>query len=565
MSYEGPNFFDVSQQVTHRVGMDTIMLETQAKPFQERWGTTQEFVAGEMNANYLRAVFNSFSRERPVRVYLPSGRYYIGLPATPEVSSEQEADLLVPDHVTLVFGPKATLVPLVYTKELIESRRLRDEDWLDARTRLPESELWRVRIEVQGLLEADLDKIFDPFCEDDRNREGLPSTDMPVRRGGTVFFTRDNLRAVYPEWWGAIPKRGDDGVLSDAEVRRTTVAIQSCIDAVLHHRLTLPRGGGQTLRPSTEVVFANDYVIDRPIRLGMTLARARTETGLPFTGDEYPFHQIGLSIRGLCGPATRRNGAALLLAAHNFEREEVFPEVTPRYGDSYSLMIVRTFGPVSIDNVIFDAAGVAERCLTVMTFTSTHHHVLEGCTFKNALYAQLYVGGEMPDEMGPIVPVRSRYFSGGQDLGDMRVSRCHFDTGAGPGKRLLRPPYRKDMPVAGQWLHGVVYRAEPALGTEFFGCVFTGPATPMFLAIGGRLSFQRCFFKTNLLVAGNPRPSRRTARRRSTSAGGTAPTSTSPRASASTSGTWVWGPRRILAMAACPFNPSTARCSRRAT
>ncbi len=267
------------------------------------------------------------------------------------------------------------------------------------------------------------------------------------------------------------------------------------------------------------MIFANDYVIDRPIRLGMTLAQARVETEVPFTGDEYPFHPIGVSIRGLCGPATRRNGAALLQASRDFRPEDLPPATAADphpvlFGDSWSLMIVRTFAPVSIDNVVFDANGYTKRCLTIMTFGSTHHHVLEGCTFKNAVHAQLYIGGEVPTVVrtdrpeGDIIDVRARYYSGGQDLGDMRVTRCHFETGGGEGERLSRPQFRKLDPQGGKWRHGVVYRAEPALGTEFHGCVFRGQGSPMFLAVGGRLSFQDCAFDTDE-VEGNPRPSTR--------------------------------------------------------
>ncbi len=507
------------------------------------WNERDVFDTGERNARWLKSLFehSDYASGRRVRLYIPEGRYYVGLPDTPVASSEQAADLLVPAHFTLVFGPKATLVPLAYPDDLVRLRTLRGAAWIEARRMdLPPGEHLKVRIEVQGLIEAELDKIFDPFLEDDRNTLGQPSTEVPTRRAGTVFFARDNLRAVYPEWWGAVPKRSDSRTLeegtelTEAEIRRTTVAVQSCIDAVLHHRIRVPRSsfvrdaGGNLVptgsRPSTEVVFANDYVIDRPIRLGMTLQQARVATGQQPASDESPFHRIGLSIRGACGPATRRNGAALLQASRTFPSaaEGVLPEALPPatladptpvlFGDSYSLMVVRTLAPVSIDNVVFDAAERAERCLTVMTFTSTHHHQLEGCTFRNATHAQLYIGGEVPEPsenvsgVGDVIDVRARYFSGGQDPGDMRVTRCHFETGTGPGKELRHPPYRKLNPVTGRWRHGVIYRAEPGLGTEFHGCVFRGPGSPMFLAIGGRLSFQDCAFDTDL-VRNNPQPS----------------------------------------------------------
>lgn len=373
MSYEGHNFFDLGVSFPERPDMMTVQHSTRSKDYRQRWEAADEFDAGRQNANYLRALFASLTPTRPARVYIPGGRYYIGLPEVPERDSEQVADLLVPPHVTLVFGPKATIVPLAYTREQVErgvgGRPLRDADWILRRVAaLPGPEQFRVRIEVQGVIEAALDKLFDPFLEDDRALDGSPSTAVPTRRGGTVFFVRDGLRAVYPEWWGAVPKGGDDGVVTAADVRRTTVAIQSCVDAVLHHRIQLDRrlpNDRAKKRPSPEVVFANDYVIDRPIRLGMTLSQARAETDGPARSEDYRFHQIGLTLRGECGPATRRNGAALLQAARPFGEEESLTTESPRYGDSRSMMILRTFGPVTIDNVIFDANGSAERCLTV--------------------------------------------------------------------------------------------------------------------------------------------------------------------------------------------------------
>jgi hypothetical protein len=523
MSYVGTNFVDAGQAFMS-MGVE---LSTRPKRFNDRSEAFDEFAAGELNARWFKAVFDStqYSLNNPVRVYIPEGRYYVGLPSTLTASSEQMADLLVPAHVTLVFGPKATLVPLEYTPERISRQGAMGPGlsataaaaWLTARRNdLPESERFRVRVEIQGRIEADLDKIFDPFLEDDRDTDGTPSTVVPTRRGGTVFFTRDNLRTVYPEWWGAVPKRGDNGPLTQAEIRRTTVALQSCFDAVLHHRITLARTvGSRQVRPSTEVIFANDYVIDRPIRLGMSLARARVMTDLTYVGDEYPFHSIGVSIRGLCGPAKGRNGAALLQAASDFEPEDPPPSapdgtVPPLFGDSYSLMIVRTGAPVSIDNVVFDANGAmnAQRCLTIMSFIpSTHHHTLEGCTFRNARYAQLYVGGEVPTDIvnvpgtGDVAHVPGRYFSGGQDLGNMRITRCVGETGGDGGLALPRAPFRgRTTPTMRLWRHGVVYRSEPGLGTEFHGCVFRGRASPMVLALGGRLSFQDCLFDTDTVT-----------------------------------------------------------------
>lgn len=53
-----------------------------AKPFNLTWLSDAEFRVGEQNARWFKAVFDSLgpNPQRPVRIYLPEGRYYLGLP-----------------------------------------------------------------------------------------------------------------------------------------------------------------------------------------------------------------------------------------------------------------------------------------------------------------------------------------------------------------------------------------------------------------------------------------------------------------------------------------------------
>jgi len=239
----------------------------------------------------------------------------------------------------------------------------------------------------------------------------------------------------------------------------------------------------------------------------MTLAQAR-EQGTHT--ESYPPNQAGFVMRGECGPASSR-GAAMIKASRMFQPEEA-PERLPLFGDSSSLITLRLTTGLSIEDVVFDAAGVAMRCATVMTFSSAHHHSFEGCEFRDAEHTLLHLGGEFPatllsveDRVRLMAPSDTidaslRYFSGGQDLGDLRVSRCHFKTGPGAGIRLLRAPFRKGDTLPGRWKHAVVYRTEPGLGTEFHGCAFEGTASPMILGLGGRISFQSCSFRTDNLA-----------------------------------------------------------------
>ena len=524
------------------------------------WDRTTELQNARANAVALVSQFATASPTDPKVFYFPEGRYYVGLPQgnpvevvppppppplheqpTPPpgftasfgstwfryTSGEQMADLIIPPGATLCFGPGATLVPMAFTAD--EVRRYRTEAWIALRRAfLPEPERFRVRVEVQGAIDAPMSKIFDPYMDEDN----VPSI-MPQRSAGLVYFQRETVREVFPEWWGAIPMRGEDNPLTEGEVRRTTAALQASFDAAFNHRVTMPQRHYVDVpptRPSLPVVLSNDYLIDRPLRVGLTLQQARARGSAV---EAFPPNSAGFVMRGECGPTTRRGGGALLKASQWFQSELVPPgqgaDARPpnldEFGDSRSLLIVRARSACSLENVVFDAAEIAERCITVMTFRSAHHHALEGCELRNARYALLYVGGEFPppdrvagtmrygqvirtslDPLAGQEELTSRYFSGGQDLADFRISRCRFLTGEGPGLLLPMVPFRKGAkrPGSARWKHGVVYRSEQGLASEFHGCVFEGRGSPMVLAVGGRLSFQNCSFRTDMLPGAAP-------------------------------------------------------------
>ncbi len=272
--------------------------------------------------------------------------------------------------------------------------------------------------------------------------------------------------------------------------------------------LTGPRTGPSSLG-SIPVVLANDYAIDRPLRVGASAAQAHGEAVDELT----PNLLNGFILRGGCGPATRRLGAALIKAARGFSPAAslgTVPEVS-------SMFVARTQVVVTVENVVFDANELANRCVTLVAAGGEvqHHTGFSGCDFRNARLELVWIGCETKTptvESGGAVldltaPGDAAYFKQGKDLSSTRFTRCRFDTGTqGSIQETLRqlegdlpPKFTKGVGNAGIWRIGVVFRAKESLGTEFHACTFTGPASPMILAIGGRLSLQNCAFRTELV------------------------------------------------------------------
>ncbi len=122
-------------------------------------------------------------------IFIPPGRYVIGRPsplsaiADPmlragraQITRDGDAalsDLIVPACVTLVFAPRAVLVPGGYTQDLANAHRS-DAPWLrrsvdglpSTNFTFPTGEFFKVRIEIQGGIQAPLQQIFDVFMED---------------------------------------------------------------------------------------------------------------------------------------------------------------------------------------------------------------------------------------------------------------------------------------------------------------------------------------------------------------------------------------------------------------
>lgn len=187
------------------------------------------------------------------------------------------------------------------------------------------------------------------------------------------------------------------------------------------------------------------------------------------------------------------------------------------------MLTIRAEAGVTVQNVVFDANERVERCVTLSLRGGTlasQNNGFEGCEFRNARRELVHIGGEsvLPVLDGapgdPVAQVDNAAMAGDQDLTGLRFTRCRFETGSLErvdataleinGKALPRDKLPITEPggapvVRGYWRVGVMFRAMETLPVEFHGCVFVGPASPMILGLGGRLSLQNCAFRTEMV------------------------------------------------------------------
>lgn len=467
------------------------------------------------NADRLVALLNERRAHAPVVLYFPSGRYLIGRPSTPMGEVFHNPDIFFPAFITLKFASGAQLVPMGYAG-MDEASVPDAPTWCERSIPgLQQSERFKVRIVIQGCVEAGIHPIFDAFVHEDLD-------DSHFQEAGRILFQGNATPAIYPEWWNSVPLVNEE-IPSEARVRRTTVALQMALDAAHNRRVSSFRGDPHAL-PSIPVMLVNDYAIDRPLRIGATLAQARDEDKPDV---DAPANYNGVVLRGGCGPATRRFGAALIKASGRF-----IPDRAPdNPGAEVSTMLaMRTSVGVTVQNLVLDADERAERCVTVSLGQGTmasHHNGFEGCEFRNARRTLVHIGGEIalaqkdPMDLNhrqAVAPVDNPARRGDLDLSGLRFERCRFETGTKDrvdlAARLSAMPsgVRDELPITeeernravpGYWRVGVMFRAKESLPIEFHGCIFVGPANPMILGLGGRMSLQNCAFRTDRVESPN--------------------------------------------------------------
>lgn len=472
------------------------------------------------NANALNELLQACVRSADVMgvLYFPPGRYYVGRPsvralmlhgdltgAPPNAPRARPLpDIQIPPRVTLRFAPGATIVPFHY-----QGRNASDPL---ARTPMPEpgrpEDDFKVRIEIQGNIEAGIQQIFDAVLQSREYTAGSSAGDLVA--AGIIQLTRNDIRAIYPEWWGAappgLPARDEDILATDA--RRTTMALQEAI-RVAHTR----RGNGYAYFAGAPapaplpIVLTGRYVIDQELQFGERWRNAQSRLGVSghLTGGDpdpnHPVNRDAFVLRGARPPSQTGAGAAAIVAHprwfnENSDMESDIPVVRTSAG-SGALLGVRNVYGWQIENITFDASFKAGRCLTAHLTDGTSNQMIgvEGCEFRHALQRLVHLGGEVSDVQTltptgakPNETIRSTQYSSTQDMLGFRMVRCRFDTG-GVGDWNLR----------GAMPNGVMCRAGNTLFFAFRQCAFVGVAAPMIHDVEGGTSFVGCFFDTKWL------------------------------------------------------------------
>lgn len=522
------------------------------------------------NALVLQAIFqavlNRSSSVPGAIVYIPPGRYYIGRTwgsggrGAAVAQGELFGDLVVPAQVSLKFAPGAVLVPFDY------SSRTDREAWAWNVPGRP-WERYKVRIEVQGTIDAGIQQVFDVLLEnlDDSDQlgrlEGFERSVSPrdiashrayyasnLHEAGQVLLTRNAIRAVYPEWWGAAPPPGTphEGEPMAAVVRRTTLAIQAAIDAAHTNRLlhigvrTSSRDTNATPMlqaytvPPIPVLFSREYVIDRELMVGQSWWESeRPILPAPMTAERdilafRPTNSAGAILRGVRGPDRAGAGSARIVASpsHFFGDDRVDTPVVdradarryaPRFTDvmvgvrSDALLALRGTPSSVVEGIEFDGASTAARALTIgngVTFgydpqgvfgsfaPATQSLGIERCQFKGATSRLVHVGGELfasnriTRDGGLVKPVK--------DISDPRQTQQFLSSNDLTATRFLRCSFNTTSSQS--QTVGVMFYGEQTLDLEFDRCAFSGPAAPMVHTFGGRVQFDGCVFWTRDVV-----------------------------------------------------------------
>lgn len=431
-----------------------------------------------LNARTLQAMANELKVAGGGFLYLPPGRYYLGRSSVRPVGgivSQEDADIVIPPEVTLWFAPAAVLVPLAGAPWV--SRRAIG----GALTSDPDASA--VRVEVQGDIVAGVEPIFDAQFDSAAGSGTLPgggAGNIDPWPAGRILLTSRRIRQVYPEWWGALPRRP----LSDAEYRldipRTTRAFQAAIDAAYTRRTSPERRldgsltGGWNVRPTIPIVAPSTYVIDRPLEV---LAPSDPRVYPWFAGP--PLSGGGFELRGDRGLGTLGLGDPTLVAS-TYEPTR-FPLAGP---------LLRIDGPehVRVEGVIFDGDLQARGAVSIVPSRREWlTHAFEGCTFRNCVGTLLTL--DATTAQGPR-----------RDFWNISFTRCRFEPGSDTevSRRILRPdPSQRPIADAEYNLVAVELLLEDNAGLAFQNCIFFGVASPVIRAHSGRFTLNETVFHVN--------------------------------------------------------------------
>lgn len=533
-------------------------------------GETFNPSVARLNADTLQALLIHFSSVSSGILYFPPGRYYVGRPTNRAALSELFCDFVVPAQLTLKFAPGATLVLMNYQGEPEDVR-------VPARREVPgrPEDLLKVRMEIQGCIDAGIYPIFDAVVQNLDAIMGQAGSALDLTEAGHIFLTRNTVREVFPEWFGAAPPVNGDfrQGLPERVVRRMTLGFQEAINVAHGRRQTLryttadgqdrvvgrlrevqrprrstapidvpatmtPAGdifadgrprvrAGQRVRPGNDsdlsvwdfapnydrkpavpITLTGAYTLDTEVSVGFSMVQSADFSSQVETRRPDVFHlpnTDGAVLRGIRGPDPVGAGSAVLRAGPTFRAPDVSSigdaQLRSRLLGTDSLLAVRGAYGTVVEGIAFDAGFRASRCLTLQVSGGGQSHSLrvENCRFQTALRQLLHIGGEVPTEIAKnkVIPGGNLHWSANQDLLNLQVLRCAFDTGALDQWALLRLT-GSSPPV------GVTYRTGQSLSVEFGRCTFRGVAAPMFHAWSLRFTLNQCTFKTASLPEGLP-------------------------------------------------------------
>jgi len=434
----------------------------------------------DLNAQRLQRILDAVSAPsapdapRGGTVFFPPGRYYLGRSGRTFAADQttDAPDILVPRNVTLEFAPGAVLVPV--NLEPAHAPRTRPaspaEDHL-------------VIVEVQGAIKAGLHEIFASTLYP-RPADDIPANQEPPHRAGKVVFTGDQVREVYPEWWGVLTQfngqyDGARGVFAGGHWGvRNRRAFQAAIDAGHTDRYRLvrdetgaPSGTDRRLRWRQEstipVVAMYEYYIEGGLRVGHTTDGVVNPA--PFV------------LRGGCEPS-RENTTLLAMVDPSRPPRGLLP---PVWADS-PMLTLEGVSSFALEGVSFDGNHLVRQVVALTTGEQGGFGRFERCVFKNlhdtAGATLVTIRTPRRGATAPAEPVHLAFTA--CRLTPMPLN--HNPTGTLPGRITYA-----------ERLRALLLDHDDDCSIELRACHLQGVCDPMIHARRGRFALNECVFHGN--------------------------------------------------------------------
>ena len=245
-------------------------------------------------------------------VLAPGGVLYIARVAGGQLWVDVSSPIEIPDNIELRLGSGVVLVPVVKHQAPHAPRRLDSEAHY---------------IAVKGSLRAPMARVF-PTLEWFSANAGEAARTHDL---GSVRFTSRWMDRVHPEWWGA----GDRSVSASND----NAALDACVRAAVTERTPVgeDRAASQRLR-ALPIELRGSYVLVRPLVI------ERSER-----------IDDGIELRG----APAGDGDPTFVCGRSFA-----------LADDPAMLVLRNFEAVTLDELRFDARGMADRCLSLTSALS---------------------------------------------------------------------------------------------------------------------------------------------------------------------------------------------------